>query len=74
MEVKRMTKRKFDEIAKLLKREENKTFEGRYSWVYKKDNVTYRIEDEGYTEVIIIGNKCWTKNFKGEMKLSYLGK
>lgn len=72
MEVKRMTKQKFSEIARLLRDEKYKTFQGNYSRVYKRDNVIYRVEDDGYTEVIVIGNKSWTRNYKGEITLSYL--
>lgn len=73
MEIQRMTSKKFSEIVRLLKREENKTFQGSYSVVYTKDNVIYRIEDSGYTEIIVIGNKCWMRR-GDKITLTYINK
>lgn len=73
-DIKRMSNKMFSKITKVLNQEKYKTGQGLTSRVYKKDNVIYRIEDDGYTEVIVIGERQWIRDYKGNITLKHMKK
>lgn len=68
-DIQRMTHKKFNSIVEEVGKECYKILDNATSTVYKKDDILYKVEDGGYTEVIVIGSKAWVRFSHDVIKL-----
>ena len=63
----------FSNARKEIYKEENLSFQGAYSRVYKDSlGRIFRIEDDGYTQILVIDGVSYTEDYKGEISVEKL--
>lgn len=56
--------KEFDNLKKEIYKSENLDFRGNFSTVYKDSmGRIFRLEDDGYTEVIVLAHKIYVRNY-----------